>query len=181
MYRVHSFYGHKSRIVILKSSPILDIIVSVDEDGLVMVHEFDNLLLMREFEVNKTFQANFDNKIKLIDMQIHKMGYFIFLTETQKIFIFTYFCHYHRFLGQLFLEQDICILANKCSQKITTFDILNQNRSILLLGTDKGNIYETDFILMKKYSNSSPYKIYSRIKKNILQQCIRKKTGIKQI
>lgn len=38
-----------------------------------------------------------------------------------------------------------------------------------LLGTDRGNIYEIDFIEIKRYNEIFPYKTFTNIRNNILE------------
>jgi len=47
--------------------------------------------------------------------------------------------------------------------------IFRQDQSILLLGTDKGNIYEIDFIDIKRYNEIFPHKTFTNIQNNILE------------
>ena len=101
------------------------------------------------------------------------MGYFIFLTSDEKIIIYT-------FLGELFLEQDIKIPSKGDIEKITTMRIFSQNRSILLLATNQGNIYRVDFLRIKRFTTSFPYKTYSRIPTNILREFPKRSQAIKQ-
>ena len=101
------------------------------------------------------------------------MGYFIFLTADEKVIIYTY-------LGELFLEQDIKIPSKADVEKITTIKIFAQNRSILLLATNQGNIYRVDFLRIKRFSTSFPFKTYSRNPINILKECLRGSQAIKQ-
>ena len=94
------------------------------------------------------------------------MGYFIFFTSDERLIIYT-------FLGELFLDQYIKVLSKAEIQKITTIQIYVHNRSLLLLGTNYGNIYIIDFLKIKRFSVSFPYKTYSRIKNNIIKECQR--------
>lgn len=79
--RVGSFYGHKSNITTIEVSVMLDVVVSVDQGGLVLVHEFSKQKLMREFELGPGHEVT--------DLCIHDMGYFIFFTKAQKLIIYT--------------------------------------------------------------------------------------------
>lgn len=84
-------------------------------------------------------------------------------------------------MGELYLEQEIALNPIKgFCEKITNITILQHNSSILLLSTDQGRIYETDFIEIKRFSINSPYKIYSRIKNNVLEKCESPTKKIKQ-
>lgn len=42
-------YGHKDEIIYIACSKILDIVLSVDLEGFVMIHELTNLNFMRNF------------------------------------------------------------------------------------------------------------------------------------
>jgi hypothetical protein len=80
MSKVNSFYGHKNKICQIEVNSLLDIILSIDEDGLVLIHEFEEQRFLREFDL--------ETKEPIINICIHEMGYFIFLTSDQKLIIF---------------------------------------------------------------------------------------------
>ena len=79
--KVGSLYGHKSNIYRIDTCVILDVVVSVDHGGLVLVHQFSKLKLLREFELGAEQEVT--------DLCIHEMGYFIFFTRSQKLIVYT--------------------------------------------------------------------------------------------
>lgn len=79
------------------------------------------------------------------------MGYFIFFTKDQKLIIYT-------FLGELFFNQDLGISNKAINENITKIAIFEQNRSLLLVSTDKGKIYMVDFLQIKRFNLSCMYK-----------------------
>lgn len=57
--RINSFYGHKNNICNIEVDIMLDIVLSIDEDGLVLIHEFEKQKLLREFDLGtKSSVAN---------------------------------------------------------------------------------------------------------------------------
>ena len=69
----------------IKADTILDLLVSVDKSGLVLIHELTSLHFFRAFNIGVTFELKDIKKLKLL---IHQMGYFIFLDHEQTISIY---------------------------------------------------------------------------------------------
>ena len=51
---------------------------------------------------------------------------------------------------------------------ITCVEIFKHNGDQLLLGTNKGSIYLVEFLQIKRFNSSFPYKSYSRISGSLL-------------
>lgn len=54
--------------------------------------------------------------------------------------------------------QDIGVTNKAISEQITKISIFEQNRSLLLVATDKGKIYLTDFLQIKRFNENCVYK-----------------------
>lgn len=83
-------YGHRDEIVLIKTDHSLDVIVSVDRSGLVLVHELTELRLLRAFEIGSDLEQEKAEQLRLC---VHQMGYYIFFDHDQTIWIFKYTLH----------------------------------------------------------------------------------------
>lgn len=91
---------------------------------------------------------------------------------------------YYRFLGEVLLDQYINLpVRPHHPEKIITIAIFSQNQSQLLLGTSLNNIFMINFLILRRFSICYPYKTFSRIKNNILKNCVQfsKGSGFLQI
>lgn len=87
-------YGHQERIYKVVVNESLDVLVSVDEDQLVLVHYLTTLKCLRSFKL----KLNIGEKI--VELRIHDMGYYVFLTSENRLLIYTY-------MGELFVQSDL--------------------------------------------------------------------------
>jgi hypothetical protein len=102
--QINSFSGHKNKICHIEVNESLDIVLSIDEDGLVLIHEFEEQRFLREFDL--------ETKEPIVNICIHEMGYFIFLTKDQKLIIFKYIFHYLVFWENFFLIKVLGLPTN---------------------------------------------------------------------
>jgi hypothetical protein len=80
-------YGHRDEIILIKTDHLLDVIVSVDRSGYVLVHELTELRFLRAFQLGTDFEGEQSQQLRLC---VHQMGYFIFLDHEQSVWIFKY-------------------------------------------------------------------------------------------
>ena len=52
-----TLYGHRDEIIHLKTGPSLDVMVSVDKSGFVLVHELTDLRFLRAFQLKTDFEG----------------------------------------------------------------------------------------------------------------------------
>lgn len=96
----HILYGHHDQIYKLAINEGIDILLSVDRDNLVLVHYINSRKFLRSF----TLEITPNEEVR--EVRIHDMGYFLFLTSTSRILLYSYF-------GELFLETDfVCLQEN---------------------------------------------------------------------
>lgn len=58
MFEVYStLYGHRDEIILIKTDHLLDVIVSVDRSGYVLVHELTELRFLRAFQLGCDFEG----------------------------------------------------------------------------------------------------------------------------
>ena len=69
----------------IRTEPLLDLMVSVDRSGLVLVHELIDLRFLRAFHLGTEFEGENGSRLKVL---IHSMGYFIFLDHEQTIYVY---------------------------------------------------------------------------------------------
>jgi hypothetical protein len=86
-----SLFGHHSDVIFIKTEPLLDVILSVDKSGLVLIHELTELRFLRAFNLNIELTTEDASKLKVC---IHHMGYFIFLDHEQTIYVYKYLVYY---------------------------------------------------------------------------------------
>lgn len=84
---VKSLYAHHSEVILIHTEPILDLILSVDKSGLVLIHELTELRFFRAFKLGVDFSGADVSKLKVC---VHLMGYFIFLDHEQTIYVYKY-------------------------------------------------------------------------------------------
>jgi hypothetical protein len=85
---VGTLFGHHAEVILIRVEPSLDVILSVDKSGLVLLHEMTELRFFRTFHLGVEFA---DRNISKLKARIHRMGYFIFLDHEQTLHIYKYF------------------------------------------------------------------------------------------
>lgn len=88
---VKSLYAHHSEVVFIQIEPVLDLILSVDKTGLVLLHELTELKFFRAFSLGVEIEGGGGEAVKL-KVCVHLMGYFIFLDHQQTLHVFKYWC-----------------------------------------------------------------------------------------
>lgn len=81
----NTLYGHRDEVILIKADFILDVIVSVDRSGYVLVHELTELRFLRAFQLGTNFEKEEAFQLRAC---LHRMGYFIFLDHEQTLWIF---------------------------------------------------------------------------------------------
>ena len=66
--KTHMIYGHNSELVGVEINEIINIFVSIDKDGYVMIHSIKSLRLLKEFHAEK------NAKDKISAIKIHSNG-----------------------------------------------------------------------------------------------------------
>jgi hypothetical protein len=52
----NTLYGHRDEVILIKTDFILDVIVSVDRSGYVLIHELTELRFLRAFQLGVNFE-----------------------------------------------------------------------------------------------------------------------------
>ena len=50
-----TLYGHRDEIILIKTDLIMDIVLSVDRSGYVLIHELTDLIFLRAFQIGTNF------------------------------------------------------------------------------------------------------------------------------
>jgi hypothetical protein len=50
-----TLYGHRDEIILIKTDLVMDIILSVDRSGYVLIHELTDLRFLRAFQIGTNF------------------------------------------------------------------------------------------------------------------------------
>lgn len=81
-------YGHNNEIITLKINEIFDILISVDKDGIVLIHEIRKGRFLRKIvlEMERDEYAN--------HLDIHDNGLILIATTLSRIFIYRFKSHY---------------------------------------------------------------------------------------
>lgn len=69
LFKVGTLYGHKNQIIQIQAHLSLDLIVSVDRTGYVMVHELTDLRFMRSFQLNLDLNSKANGHI--LHLRLH--------------------------------------------------------------------------------------------------------------
>jgi|JI6StandDraft_1071083.scaffolds.fasta_scaffold01150_23 hypothetical protein len=71
-----------------------DVLLSLDRDNLVLLHYISTLKYLRTFKLSLNLGET------VLQLRIHDMGYFVFLTSESRLLIYT-------FVGELFAHSDL--------------------------------------------------------------------------
>ncbi|EGR28762.1 WD repeat and fyve domain protein 3, partial [Ichthyophthirius multifiliis] len=139
-------YGHHNEVTAVKINKSLQIIVSIDLDGL-------KHIFYTELQDNEFIQF----------LEIHEMGYILIVTCLKRLIIFT-------LNGNKFLEINLSQIFLEVNENITGITFLSNICSYIYIGTCLGSIYYFDFFEVKA-KITVKYIFYKTIKyKAILQQ-----------
>ncbi|EAR86245.2 beige/BEACH domain protein (macronuclear) [Tetrahymena thermophila SB210] len=189
-------YGHHNEISAVKLDQTLLIIVSIDMDGLGLIHELKTMRFLHSFKL-----PDLQDSECVQFLEIHQCGFILIVTNQKRLFIFT-------MNGNLYSECSFSYISNQNEEKITDVKFLSSLSSFIYLSTNKGVIYYLDLfeIKAKQIQNMTPAfskfqpnsehitsiyfhycknlihkQNYSQLEINILQFFIQKKSKITEV
>ncbi|KAL4484840.1 hypothetical protein ABPG74_020017 [Tetrahymena malaccensis] len=139
-------YGHHNEISAVKIDQTLLIIVSIDMDGLGLIHELKTMRFLHSFKL-----PDLQDSECVQFLEIHQCGFILIVTNQKRLFIFT-------MNGNLYLESCFSYMSNQNEEKITDVKFLSSLSSYIYLSTNKGSIYYLDLfeIKAKQIQNRNP-------------------------